>query len=311
MFGLIEFYHQLFDSVHEGVYFIDNQKNIMHWNKSAERITGYNEADIIGSRCSGGMLIHLDKDGNELCSTNCVFDKAICNCSENIGDLYIRHKDGHRVPVRIHITPVTDTQGNIVGAIEVFRENVFRSVDEELIEDLKKADLIDPFTGLANRKYVEMKLRSSLEHKQKHNIPFGIILISVDDLRDIDEIFTHEIEQQVFNMVARTLEGNVRAWDLVGRWGEEDFLAVISHVNQEQLVIIANKLRLIIENSFVDVREQLVVKVTLTMGATVSMVEDTVQTITGRALYILERGRVYGHNLVFTDEDFQETESSN
>ncbi|MBF0328170.1 MAG: diguanylate cyclase [Nitrospirae bacterium] len=311
MLGLIEFYHQLFDSVHEGVYFIDNQKRILHWNKSAERITGYSEADIIGARCSGGILTHLDRNGNDLCMLNCVFNKSMCTCSENSGDVYIRHKDGHRVPVRIHITPVTDSKGNIVGAIEVFRENVFRNIDEELIEDLKKADLIDSFTGLANQKYVEMKLRSSLEHKQKHNISFGIILISVDDLRDIDEIFTHEIEQQVFNMVARTLEGNVRSWDLVGRWGEEDFLAVVSHINQQQLVSVANKLRLIIENSFVEVHEQLVVKVTLTMGATVSMPEDTIQTITGRALYILERGKAYGHNLVFTDEDFQETESSN
>ncbi|TAN44472.1 MAG: diguanylate cyclase [Nitrospirae bacterium] len=311
MSGLIEFYHRLFDSVHEGVYFMDNKKNIMHWNKSAERITGYSEADIIGSRCSGGILTHLDKNGNDICTTDCVFDKAICNCRENVGDVYIRHKDGHRVPVRIHITPVTDPQGNIVGAIEVFRENVFRSVDEELIADLKKADLIDPLTGLANQKYVEMKLRSGLEHKQKHDIPFGIILISVDDLRDIDEIFTHDIEQEVFNMVARTLESSVRSFDLVGRWGEEYFLAVISHVNQEQLVAIANKLRTTIERSFVDVREQFLLKVTLTMGATVSMAEDSVQTITGRVLYILERGKSYGHNLVFTDEDLHETESNN
>lgn len=307
MGNIEDFYSQLLDNAHDGIYFVDAERKIIHWNKGAERITGYNPSEVMGLRCSSSHMVHVDEEGNDICGLNCVVGRTIKDGSSYSDDIYLRHKDGHRVPVRINVSPVRDAAGNIVGAIETFRENVFRKMDIQLMEDLKKADLIDPFTGLANRKYIEMKLRHCVEGLNKNNIPFGMIFIAIDDLQDIDDTYDHDIEQEVFRMVARTLEGNVRAYDLVGRWGEDEFAAVISHVTDEQLVALANKLRLMVENAFVNIREELIIKVTVSMGATLALSDDDMEAITDRAMHILHHGKQFARNCVFTDTTLQES----
>ena len=55
------------ESLNDGVYAVDTDRRIVYWGPSAERITGWRAADIMGKRCSDDVLNHLDKDGRPLC----------------------------------------------------------------------------------------------------------------------------------------------------------------------------------------------------------------------------------------------------
>src|SRR5512136_1901612 len=109
----LDFYKQFLDNLHDGVYFVNRDREIIYWNKGAERITGYAESDVIGSHCWDNILMHVDSLGNSLCLAGCPLVKVITTGGEIKAEVYLSHKDGHRVPVVVRATPITSGDGKI------------------------------------------------------------------------------------------------------------------------------------------------------------------------------------------------------
>lgn len=58
-----DLYREILENLHDGVYFVDTKRQITFWNKGAERISGYTAAEVVGSSCADGILIHMDCRG--------------------------------------------------------------------------------------------------------------------------------------------------------------------------------------------------------------------------------------------------------
>ena len=101
-------------------------------------------------------------------------------------------------------------------------------------------------------------------------------------------------------MVARTLSSNLRAHDLLGRYGGEEFVAIITHVDMAQLHAFADRLRLLVENSSHDT-EYGTIRVTVSIGATVVRPEDTVEAAITRADLFMYNSKINGRNQVSVD----------
>lgn len=121
--------------IYDGVYVVDTNRNIVFWNKGAERITGYSADEVMGKCCKDNILNHLDENGTLVCKKDCPLVKAINGDRAVESKLYPLHKSGRRIPVSTHIGPVKSEEGRIVGAIEVFRdisaEENLRIMDEK------------------------------------------------------------------------------------------------------------------------------------------------------------------------------------
>ncbi|MBZ0156918.1 MAG: sensor domain-containing diguanylate cyclase [Alphaproteobacteria bacterium] len=295
-------YKDLLDNLYEGVYFVDTGRKITYWNKGAERISGYSASEVVGSRCADNILVHIDERGKELCKHGCPLVSAMLNGKSHCEDrVYLHHKSGHRVPVAVSVSTIRDPGGTAVGAIEVFRDTDSRTLDPQLIEDLKRAALLDTLTGLPNRRYIEMKLSASFEELRRHGIPFGVLFADIDHFKRINDTYGHSAGDNVLKMVGSTLHGNMRAYDMVGRWGGEEFIAVVSHVDRDQLLVVADKLRSLVEHSFLS-HGDIVIRVTATMGATLARPDDTQESLLERADRLLYRGKSCGRNCSILEE---------
>ena len=146
-------YKVLIDTIYDGFYFTDSDRRIMFWNKSAERITGFIAEEVLGHRCSDNILIHVDGKGNNLCLGMCPLAATIEDGSSRESEVYLHHKNGHRLPVWIRITPIRDTKGVIVGGAELFTDLSPRNALALRIEELERHALLDNLTQLANRYY--------------------------------------------------------------------------------------------------------------------------------------------------------------
>jgi PAS domain S-box-containing protein len=147
------------DSLHEGVYFVDRERRISYWNRGAERISGYSADRVVGCRCSDNLLRHVDAEGRELCLSGCPVTATFATEAQCEAHVYLHHADGHRVPVSVRVIPIKSSEGKVVGAAEIFTDEVLREDLLKEMEALRKENLIDTLTGIGNRRYAEIAMR--------------------------------------------------------------------------------------------------------------------------------------------------------
>lgn len=293
-----ELYKSVLDNLYEGIYFVNLERRITYWNKGAERITGYSAEEVVGRQCADNLLVHVAESGRCLCTAGCpLVDVMKQTCSHKDDNVYLHHKDGHRLPVSVSISLIRDADGSPVGAVEVFYETKNLAPDAQLIESLKQEALIDILTGLPNRRYLQMSLTGSLAEFERHGIGFGLVFIDVDHFKRVNDTYGHDAGDSVLKMVSSTMASCMRAYDMIGRWGGEEFLAIIRFTDKKQFLQAAEKLRTMVENSFL-MHENNTLGVTITLGATHVRPGDTIETLIDRADRLMYQGKQAGRNRV-------------
>ncbi|MCL5021884.1 MAG: GGDEF domain-containing protein [Nitrospirae bacterium] len=296
-----EFCGNLLDHLHDGIYFVDLDRRITYWNLAAERIAGYRSSEVVGKRCRDNLLIHIDDSGATLCdSGSCPLERSIAGGTEEEKEAYLRHRDGHRVPVLIRTFPLRDPKGKTVGAVEIFSDNSSGTAFLHRIEELQKMTILDHLTGLPNRRYIEMNLDARLSEMQRYGWPFGVLFIDIDHFKNINDAYGHATGDDVLRMIAQTFINNSRPFDTIGRWGGEEFVAVILNVQGDVLCGIADRLRMLIEQSSL-IAGETTIRVTISIGATLACREDTIETLLQRADRLMYRSKASGRNCVSTD----------
>jgi diguanylate cyclase (GGDEF)-like protein len=195
---------------------------------------------------------------------------------------------------------VRDSKGEVVGAVETFSDNSSQVAMRQDMETLQKLALIDPLTGLANRRSVNATLRSKIDEFKRYGLSFGLLFIDIDWFKRINDTYGHKVGDDVLRMVANTLSKNVRPFDLMGRWGGEEFVGIIANVDEKRLSSLAHRLRLLVEQSSLMVESD-TVSVTISVGATLSSPGDTMETIMERADRLMFKSKDSGRNRVSTD----------
>ena len=128
------------DSLGEGVYVCDLDRRIVYWSKSAERITGWTAAEVVGRRCSDNVLCHVDKDGHHLCGEEfCPLHRAmVTGTASNVPlIIFAKTKDGRRMPTQAFVAPIRDADGAIVGGVERFRDATAALADLECAQRIQ------------------------------------------------------------------------------------------------------------------------------------------------------------------------------
>jgi diguanylate cyclase (GGDEF)-like protein/PAS domain S-box-containing protein len=264
------FYATLLDEMFDGVYFVDLDRRITYWNKGAERITGFSASEVTGRSCSENILVHVDGCGNQLCENGCPLTAAVRHNDVGVLDIFLHHRDGHRVPVAVRAAPMHDAEGRVVGAIEVFSDNSARMAALEKVHTLERAAYTDPLTGLPNRRLGESFLAARVDEQRREGWPYAVIMLDVDHFKQVNDTFGHDAGDEVLRMVAKSLGGGIRSVDLACRWGGEEFLVVLANPSPGELVNITGRLlSLVRSSSFVaGGGERLVV--TVSAGATLA-----------------------------------------
>jgi sigma-B regulation protein RsbU (phosphoserine phosphatase) len=115
----------LIDSLYDGIYVCDTERKLIYWSKSAVRITGWREEDVVGKHCFDDILCHIDKDGHKLCGSEfCPLHRAmVTGKMSKVGQLvYAQGANGKRIPMEVVVAPIFDSSGKVIGGVETFRD---------------------------------------------------------------------------------------------------------------------------------------------------------------------------------------------
>lgn len=285
-----------------GVYITDQRRKILFWNQAAEAITGYSAADVVGRACFDNLLAHIDEDGNPLCTGLCPLARSIQDGATLEGEYFLHHKNGHRMAVRVRTLPLLDETGVISGALEIFSDMSEYTKMRRHICELEKIAMFDRLSGLPNREHLESKIEIRLHELTRYGYDFGLLFLDIDHFKRFNDTYGHEAGDNIIRAVAATLQSASRPFDLFGRWGGEEFAGVIRHVTHENLTVIANRYRTLIEQTSVRINGKKV-GVTVSIGATLAKKEDSVAAIIKRADLLMYDCKKSGRNCVAADPE--------
>ena len=294
----IELLNKIIDSVYDGIYYVDMNSTITFWSKGAERITGYKKEEVVGKRCSQNILRHIDEDGNELCINGCPLHETIKDGEVREVDVFLHHRDGHRVPVSVRVSPMENDANEIIGAVEIFTDSSSRYNRIREVEALRNEVYYDQLTGVGNRKYADMNLAVRLDEFTTSRVPFSVIFLAIDNFKKFNDSFGHNVGDQVLKMVGKTIANILRRLDVVCRWGGEEFIVIVPNVDDTILSEIAERIRVFIERSWVDVADTERIGVSVSLGATHCVEGDTVESVIGRADALMYESKKNGKNRV-------------
>ena len=297
MFDDPNFYKELLENLYDGIYFVDHDRRITYWNKGAEHITGYAAQQVVGKHCRDNLLNHVTANGIELCLDHCPLAATMQDGKRREAEVFLHHADGHRVPVLVRASPIYDAAGQVIGAVEAFSDNTSQILVRRKNEQLQKTVLLDPLTGIGNRRNIELRLKAELLMFQDTSNSFGLLFIDIDHFKAVNDTYGHDQGDKVLRMVANTLQHNLRATDAIGRWGGEEFVILLRDIDRAGLDSVAKKLLFLVSKSRLD-EEQQSLSVTVSLGATLALKEDTMESLVHRADQLMYESKNTGRNRV-------------
>ena len=264
----------IIDSIHDGLYFVDRKRRITYWNKAAEDILGFAASEVIGRCCADNILTHIDQEGNCLCLNMCPLAAAMQDNQERDAQVYLHHKDGHRVLVAVRTSPLRDATGNVVGGIELFHTVEKPVSKDSRFQALEKLAYLDALTQLGNRNYLNEELERRFQEFTYLQIPFGILFMDIDHFKIFNDTYGHDLGDKVLVYVAKNLAGYASEFDHYGRWGGEEFIGIIRNVNPTSLQKMAEDIRLLVSDSYL-LHEGEKLSVSISIGGTIARPGDS------------------------------------
>ena len=95
-------------------------------------------------------------------------------------EVYMHHKNGHRLPVLIKSSPIYAENKTISGAVEIFSDNTSKISALTRINTLMTETLTDPLTGVGNRRFTDITLRSRFDEMVRYGWQFGVLFLDID-----------------------------------------------------------------------------------------------------------------------------------
>ena len=131
----------------------------------------------------------------------------------------------------------TDFIEHLAAIVAICVENVINN------ERLKHIGLTDPLTGVSNRRYVELRLKEEIGRSRRHAHPLCCMYIDIDRFKQINDRFGHQTGDLVLCDVAARIKAELRLSDTIGRFGGEEFVALLVDTDISAALNVAERVR--------------------------------------------------------------------
>ncbi|MBP1927370.1 diguanylate cyclase (GGDEF)-like protein/PAS domain S-box-containing protein [Sedimentibacter acidaminivorans] len=213
-----------------------DEGRVFNCNKAFVEFSGFNEEEIYSGNSHTIELYTDEKKRNSIL--------AELNRTGFVTNMEIVFKNKNNISI---IGLISSKTINIKGKTYIL--SVIKDITQlkELEEEIRKLSITDKLTQIYNR----LKLDEILERKfllsSRSNDPFSLIMVDIDHFKLVNDTFGHVVGDIVLLEFAKILKNNIRNTDVVGRWGGEEFLIILPKTAEEGSVLLAEKLRTIIE----------------------------------------------------------------
>lgn len=180
-----------------------------------------------------------------------------------------------------------------------------------LYEKTKELSLKDYLTNCPNRRALDLQLDYEYRRAKRYQEPFSILALDIDHFKKLNDLYGHLVGDKILQELADLMRVEVRDIDMVSRFGGEEFVILLPETNEEQAMIVAERIRKrVAENIFLKKKEK--IKMTVSVGVA-SYFEDMdgIQELLNGADLKLYSAKESGRNQVVYFARQQESAASN
>jgi diguanylate cyclase (GGDEF)-like protein len=204
--------------------------------------------------------------------------------------------------VQLWAFPVRNAEGAIVGAAESFEETISVAGWDRRQTKLATYGCIDHASGVLNHGMIQSHVRESLGMFAEHHLPFSILCIQIDRLERVQARDGPGAIAAVLRVVGLTLENSLRPTDFLGRWQENQFLAILTECSGVEITRASERLRRMVSASQIAWWGDRL-PVTISLGGTAAKDNDTVEAMILRAEEALQESATAGGNCTTVRND--------
>jgi len=191
---------------------------------------------------------------------------------------------------------------NVIGT-NIMNEQMtseLRRSHEDLTQVMQRLHQLatrDPLTQCLNRRALMDEMTRELARCQRHRSSFALIMLDLDHFKAINDLHGHAIGDAVLTGTAARLGANLRSTDLLGRWGGEEFLCLLTQTDPQAALHKAETLRQALVGPIIEVPGA-TLEVTASIGVAVYRPGQTLEAIIDEADQALYRAKRAGRNQV-------------
>lgn len=216
------------NSIGDAVICTDIAGNITFLNIVAEKITGWSWQEAVGQPMSG-VCRFLDAISREAIPDPmemAVRQEQTVHLPSNC--ILIGH-EGLEIPVEDCISPIHNREGEVTGAVIVFRDvSAKRAIALQMAHSAQH----DFLTGLPNRMLLNDRIGQAIMSAPRHKTKVAVLFLDLDGFKHINDSLGHSVGDKLLQSVAKRLADCVRGSDTVSRQGGDEFVVLLSEVTQ-------------------------------------------------------------------------------
>jgi diguanylate cyclase (GGDEF)-like protein/PAS domain S-box-containing protein len=228
----------------DAIYSRDRDGRITSWNRAAELLFGYHAEEVLG-RTAEFAAPPGRKDQVEELFTRVLAGQRV----ERLETERLR-KDGSLLPVALTISPTLGKDGTVTGVSTIARD---MSAQKRYEDELRRLANTDPLTGLTNRRRFFEELDQLLRYLHRYGRPGAVLMIDLDNLKEVNDTFGHEAGDAFITRVANTLASHARGSDLLARLGGDEFIMAVPEVDADGARLTAERLATALTSDLTDV----------------------------------------------------------
>lgn len=115
-------------------------------------------------------------------------------------------------------------------------------IEMEIFEEILKASKEDPKTGLYNSKHFAELLSNEINKAKRNHFPLSILFMDIDNFKECNDIFGHTVGDELLRLLSGVLKKMIRGEDIAGRFGGDEFIVMLSHVEKNEAFFVADRI---------------------------------------------------------------------
>ena len=188
-------------------------------------------------------------------------------------------------------------------AVDTYYTNQLKSFEQSLggmqalASALEQQAITDSLTGMINHEHVFSELQRAINKAQSERSPLCVVMADLDHFKKVNDTYGHLAGDGVLKEVASRIKNSLRGFDIVGRYGGEEFLLILNRADLQTARMVAERIRSRIVATPIDLPEVLL-DVTISMGVAMVKEDEDVNSLVERADKALYEAKENGRNQV-------------